>query len=233
MVSYKRLAVIPARGGSKRIPKKNILPVEGKPMIAYTIEAALGSEQFDRVMVSTDDEEIADVARQYGASVPFMRTEHADDFAGVSEVTADAVSRLKNELGETYQTVAQLMANCPLRNSEDIEEAVAFYEKHDHQFQISCFQYGWMNPWWAHQLGEDMTPRPVFEEKQRFMRSQDQPDLYCPTGAIWIAHTEALSEAKTFYGPGYKFFPLSWISAVDIDDYEDLKMLKALMKISE
>lgn len=225
----KRLAVIPARGGSKRIPKKNILSVGGIPMVVYTINAALESDLFYRVLVSTDDEEIAEVAKSFGASVPFMRTSHADDFAPVSDVSVDAVLRLTNEFNEEFDTVVQLMANCPLRNAEDIRKACSYFDNNDHKFQISCFKYGWMNPWWAHELDSDFHPKPIFPDSMRFRRSQDQPDLYCPTGAIWLADRDALIKEKTFYGSDYRFFPVSWINALDIDDYEDLQMLEALM----
>ena len=93
----KNLAIIPARGGSKRIPRKNVKPFLGKPMLAYSIEAALATNLFDEVMVSTDDEEIAEVARQYGAKVPFMRSaETSNDFATTADVLHEVISRYKD-----------------------------------------------------------------------------------------------------------------------------------------
>ena len=117
------IAIIPARGGSKRVPGKNIRPLAGKPLIAYTIEAALGSRLFHRVVVSTDSEDIAAVARTYGAEVPFLRSAGiSDDITPVSAATADALERLDPD-EDQYRLVAQLMANCPLRTAEDVRSS--------------------------------------------------------------------------------------------------------------
>jgi N-acylneuraminate cytidylyltransferase len=114
------LAVIPARGGSRRVPRKNIREMHGRPVLAYSVEAALGSNLFARVVVSTDDAEIADVARSLGADVPFLREASlADDVTPVSRATIDVVDRLA-EGGEAYLEVCQLMPNCPLRTAEDV-----------------------------------------------------------------------------------------------------------------
>jgi len=224
---YKNVAIIPARGGSKRLPKKNIIDFFGKPLIAYTIEAALKTDKFARVMVSTDSPEIAEIAEKYGASVPFLRKEHADDFANVSDVTVHTLRRLKAETGEEYDTVCMLMPNCPIRNAKDIYRLCTEFEEKDLNFQISAFKYGWMNPWWAHKLENEGKATPFFADGLT-TRSQDLAELYCPTGAVWLAKTDALSESKTFYGEGYHFGILNWKSAVDIDDAEDLEMAKAV-----
>ncbi len=228
----KRVAIIPARGGSKRIPKKNIMDFFGKPMIAYTIEAAIVSQLFDSVIVSTDDEKIAAVALEYGAEVPFMRDEHADDHANVSQVVAYTLGKLQQDLGKTYDTACMLMANCPIRSSEDIINAMQIFDDSETKFQISAFEYGWMNPWWAHKLDEQNKATPVFEKATK-SRSQDLSDLYCPTGAIWIAESEALVKSKTFYGPEFTFCAVDWKSAVDIDDYKDLDMAKAIFLLKK
>jgi CMP-N-acetylneuraminic acid synthetase len=227
MVRTEAIAIIPARGGSKRIPRKNVIDFMGRPMIAWTIEAALESGRFDRVVVSTDNPEIAEISKGLGAAVPFLRQVHADDGAPVSLATIAALSQAEAEFGEPYRTVVQLMANCPLRNAADISHALSAFVVGKRQFQISCFRFGWMNPWWAVQLAADGTPRPLFPEA-RTARSQDLPPLYCPTGAIWIADVAALKAAGTFYGPGHRYEPISWVSALDIDDAEDLAMARAL-----
>ncbi|WP_428236148.1 cytidylyltransferase domain-containing protein [Gracilimonas sp.] len=230
MVNKKRVAIIPARGGSKRIPKKNIIDFLGKPMIAYTIEAAIASNCFEDIIVSTDDQEIADVSVQYGAKVPFLREQYADDHSTISQATVHTLQKLSSELSENYESVVQLMANCPIRNSEDIIEACNFFDDNVHNFQISAFKFGWMNPWWAHKLEDNFTATPVFDDEIRNRRSQDQPDLYCPTGAIWIANVEKLKDSESFYGDSYRFFPIDWKSAMDIDDTDDLEFAKVLMK---
>ncbi len=116
------LAIIPARGGSKRIPRKNIKAFHGKPLIAYSIETAIQSQLFDKVIVSTDDEEIADVAKEYGAEVPFIRPkELADDFTGTTDVTNHALQWLKNK-GELFDYVCTIYATAPLLQSKYLKE---------------------------------------------------------------------------------------------------------------
>jgi N-acylneuraminate cytidylyltransferase len=222
-----RIAIIPARGGSKRIPQKNIIDFCGKPMIAWTILAAKESGLFDRILVSTDDQRIAEVSIKWGAEVPFLRASFADDHTPVSKATASALQQAMNHWRESYATVVQLMANCPLRTADDIRQAVRQFEAQDRSFQISCFKYGWMNPWWAVQLDSKGYPKRLFPEAAA-QRSQDLPELFCPTGAIWIAQADALLETKTFYGPNHVFEPMTWEGAIDIDDYDDMRFAEAL-----
>lgn len=227
MVARKAIAIIPARGGSRRIPRKNIIPFEGRPMIAWTIEAALESSLFERVLVSTEDDVIANTSRQWGADVPFLRDCHYDDHTPSSAATLSALEQVETILAEQYDIVAQLMANCPLRGSEHIRDAMAAFVKSEADYQISCSKYGWLNPWWAHQLTEDSQAKRLFGQEIA-SRSQDLPTLYCPTGAIWIARVNALKRSGSFYGPGYRFVPMDWRAGVDIDDEEDLVMARAL-----
>lgn len=222
-----KIAIIPARGGSKRIPRKNIIDFFGLPMISRTIQAANESGCFDRVLVSTDDPAIAEVSRSYGAEAPFLRIHKADDFSPVSEATLSALAQAEVHWNESYETVVQLMANCPLREAEDILKAVSAFDGHVSQFQISSFKFGWMNPWWSVKLDAGGIPRRLFPDAFS-CRSQDLDALYCPTGAIWIANSNALKHAGTFYGEGHVFENMHWTSAVDIDDYEDLEMAKAI-----
>lgn len=227
MKPHKCIAVIPARGGSKRIPRKNVLDFFGKPMVAWTIEAALDSDRFDRVLVSTDDADIAATARAFGAEVPFLRYADADDHAHVSAATLNALAQAEDYWKESYNTVVQLMPNCPLRGAADIAAALDVFAARASSFQISCFKYGWMNPWWAATLDAEGHPTQLFEATTK-ARSQDLDELYCPTGAIWIAEVEALRLAGSFYGPGHVFEPLNWMAAVDIDDDADFQMARAV-----
>jgi len=222
-----RIAIIPARGGSKRIPKKNIIDFCGRPMIAWTIEAALQSEIFDQVLVSTDSEEIAEIAIKWGASVPFLRAENCDDYVPVSDATISALKQAEDYWDEEYDTVVQLMANCPLRDESNIIDAISAFEVGGADYQISCFRFGWMNPWWAVKLDENFLPQRIFPEVGA-KRSQDLDELFCPTGAIWIANRAPLLTAMTFYGPDHRFHPMKWDAAIDIDNYDDLNMAKSL-----
>ena len=228
----RRIAIIPARGGSKRIPKKNIVDFCGKPMIAWTIEAAFRTNLFDQVLVSTDSQEIAQVARACGAEVPFLRKENCDDFVPVSDATISALRQAEDYWKNEFEVVVQLMANCPLRNESHILDAMSAFEDCDAEYQISCFRFGWMNPWWAVTLDDHSSPQRLFPEAM-VTRSQDLPPLFCPTGAIWIADCKSLINAGTFYGPKHRFHPISWRAAIDIDDYEDLRMARALAAISD
>lgn len=223
----KRIAIIPARGGSKRIPRKNLVHFRGRPMISWTIKSALNSQLFSNVLVSTDDEETAQIARQEGAEVPFLRKDNFDDFSPVSLATLTALEQAVDFWGSAFDTVVQLMPNCPLRGPREIIEAVKYFEIGKHRFQISAFQFGWMNPWWACRIDADGQPTWLFPE-DRMRRSQDLEKLYCPTGAIWVADVDALRESKSFYGPGHVLHPIPWDVSIDIDDFADLHMAEVI-----
>ncbi|TQI70411.1 N-acylneuraminate cytidylyltransferase [Gramella sp. Hel_I_59] len=224
----KIIAIIPARGGSKRIPKKNIIDFLGKPLIAWTIEAAKKSHLFDKIVVSTDSKEIAEVSREYGAEVPFLRDAAADDHSPVSDATLRTVLQLE-EQGEFYDDVVQLFAVCPLRTSDDIINSYQDFLSRDVPFSLSCYKFIWMNPWWAVTLDDNNKPDWIFEGEMK--RSQDLPELYSPTGAIWIGKVDKLKQEKTFYGDGHIFWEMDWKNAVDIDNYEDLELAKAFKNI--
>jgi len=221
------IAIIPARGGSKRIPKKNIVDFCGKPMIAWTIEAAIKTGIFKRVLVSTDDAKIADISLKYGAEVPFLRQNNADDYTPVSLATLDSLNQMEKYYNEEYLTVVQLMANTPLRNADDIIRQCEFFKTKNTSSVISCTKFMWMNPWWAAKLDDNNRPKMLFEEELK-RRSQDLEELYCPTGAIWISKTSSLKEHKTFYSPDHLFYPLDWKNAIDIDTIEDLDFAKTV-----
>jgi N-acylneuraminate cytidylyltransferase len=228
----KRIAVIPARGGSKRIPKKNVIDFMGKPMISWSIEAALDSGLFDSVLVSTDCQDIADIALKYGADVPFLRSEYADDFSTVSQATRSALKQLKKVNGKNYDTVVQLMANCPIRSSANIISQVKQYEESEGDFSLlSAFEYGMFNPWWAHYKNKKNKFEKILKNYDDKTRSQDLPELICPSGATWISNIKKLNKTGTFYSQGYKFHKISWLEAVDIDDIDDLQLAKAAYMI--
>ena len=179
------IAIIPARGGSKRIPQKNIIDFCGKPMIAWTIEAALQSKQFDRVVVSTDSQTIADVAIAHGAEAPFLRTECSDDITPVSEATLSALLQSEEYWHESYDYVVQLMANCPLRGSQSICSSMDRFLKNHSHFSISAFKFGWMNPWWAAKIDSQGKPNLLFPEAIKSneitwgLESGRKPSMFC------------------------------------------------------
>ena len=220
------LAIILARGGSKRLPHKNVIDFFGKPMFAWSVEAALQSGCFGRVIVSTDDRVIAEIAERHGAEAPFLRDAAADDSATASSASIIALRQAENHWGETYDFVAQLMANCPLRTAVDVREGVARFKKRGAAAHISCFNLGWSNPWWAAKTDVNGVPDYLFPDATT-KRSQDLPPLYGPTGALWIARRDSLLKAGSFYTEGHRWHPLSRMSATDIDDEEDLLFARA------
>jgi len=227
------VAIIPARGGSKRIPGKNIRPLAGKALIAYSIEAALESNLFCRVIVSTDSEEIADVARTSGAEVPFLRSAQiADDMTPVSVVTADALERVDPD-GRQYEYVAQLMPNCPLRTCEDVIASYRQFHETCADTQISIVRYGWQNPWWAmRRNAHTFELEPLFA-REMTARSQDLPELFCPTGAIWWGKASVVREQGTFHIPRRTGWEIAWEHGIDIDTPHDMALAEAVLGMGE
>jgi len=229
-MSSSSIAVIPARANSKRVPRKNIRLFLGKPIIAYTIEAALASGLFARVIVSTDSEEYAEIARQFGAETPFLRGDAlAGDHVPISAVTVDVLERLDPD-GSLYPDVCQLMANCPLRTAEDIQDSYRQFSESGARTQISVTRSGWLNPWWAMTRDDQYHLEPIFKEALT-QRSQDLPALFVPTGAVWWAKSAMLRQEKTFHTPDRRGWEIPWFRAVDIDDEDDWLLAKALMQV--
>lgn len=187
----RNLAIIPARGGSKRIPRKNVKSFLGKPILAYSIEAALATGLFDEVMVSTDDEEIAEVARQYGAKVPFMRTPAtANDYATLADVMKEVLTEYKNR-GLVFDNSCLILATCPMLQSQDISSAYNRLTSSDFTmvYPVVLFSYP---IWRCLDLAEDGAMSrhwPEFENS----RSQDLPKQYHDTGTFyWYKNAEWL-----------------------------------------
>jgi N-acylneuraminate cytidylyltransferase len=227
------IAIIPARGGSKRIPGKNIYPLAGKPLIVYSIEAALESRLFHRVIVSTDSKEIAGVAQAWGAEVPFLRVpEISDDMTPVSAATADALERVDFE-GRQYSMVAQLMPNCPLRTAQDVIDSHRQFLETATDSQISVVRYGWQNPWWAMKRSDTTSKLEPLFASEATARSQDLPELFCPTGAIWWGSTKVIRQQKTFHIPNRTGWEIPWERGIDIDTLDDLTLAEAVLRKTE
>jgi N-acylneuraminate cytidylyltransferase len=212
------IAVIPARGGSKRIPMKNMLRFGGKPMLVWTIEAAIYSNLFDKIIVSTDDWEIAGTAEDAGAEV-LIREGLADDDTPTSLVTIDVVSKYGGD------TICQLLPTCPLRTYHDVIDAYDAFKKSSAPAQISITDFGWQTPQWA----VDKRAKIIFED-EFFKRSQDLPSLYHPTGAVWFADSTPLILNKSFYMRGLSGWFIPWMRAIDIDTPEDLAIAKMILR---
>jgi N-acylneuraminate cytidylyltransferase len=221
MTQAENIAIIPARGGSKRLPRKNILDFHGKPLLAWTIEAAQKAGIFDHIVVSTEDREIGEVALASGAEVPFFRNTAYDDYTTVEEAVAVSVEQAEKAFSKQFKNVFMLLPTCPLRGADIITSANAFYLKTGAPYVLSCHLPQGI-PWWAHRLSENYVPTPLFPE-QIDIRSQDLEPLYYPSGAIWIANRDRLLASRVFYGPGYLFYPIEWKAAIDIDNQQDFE----------
>lgn len=214
-----KLAVIPARGGSKRIPRKNIKLFCGKPMIAWSIEAALASGCFDMVIVSTDDQEIAEVAREWGADVPFMRpAELADDFAGTLPVVKQAVQAMSG-LGMAAEHVCCLYATAPFVTAEILAEGLRTLESTGAAYAFSVTSYAF--PIQRSVRLDSQGRVSMFQPEYSHARSQDLEEafhdagqFYWGTRAAWLAETPIFSsEAAAVVLPRYR--------VQDIDTLED------------
>lgn len=232
MVKKTNIAVIPARGNSKRLKHKNKIEFHGLPLLVWTIKAALASNIFDRIIVSTDDLEIAKIASDYGVDVPFLRKKFADDFTPVSLATIEAVEESQKFYNENYENVFQLLPTCPLRDQYDILEAYSKFKSINGFFMISVVQFRVQNPWWAIKLDESFKATFLFENEIK-KRSQDLDSLYVPTGAIWIANKQALFVSRTFYGNSFDVFIMAYSKSIDIDTDDDLTIAHILFDYNE
>ena len=217
----KRLCIIPARGGSKRIPRKNIKPFMGKPIIAYSIEASLESGVFDEVMVSTDDEEIAGIARQYGASVPFLRSaETANDYATTVDVLLEVVNKYK-ELGQEFDTICCLYSTAPFVTSDRLKEASAkINDSVDACFTIVQYSYPIQR---SLRINVAEYVEMKFPEHLK-SRTQDLEKVYHDAGQFYFVKTEALINEKTVWCKRTTPLILSELEVQDLDTETDWQL---------
>lgn len=217
----KKLAIILARGGSKRIPKKNIRPFLGKPVIAYSIEAAVTSGIFSEVMVSTDDTEIADIARQYGASVPFFRSaETASDTATTVDALLEVLARFETD-GKSFEVGCCLYSAAPFITSERLQEGNRLLEQHTADSVIPVVRFSY--PIWRGVKKEGDFLRMVYPEYVH-SRSQDLPPVYHDTGQFYWFNTNSLKLHKSLFMPRTVPLELSELAVHDIDTPEDWQM---------
>lgn len=215
-------AIIPARGGSKRLPRKNVLPFGGRPMLTWTVDAALHSGEFAAVFVSTDDDEIAEVAAQAGAQVLRRPAALADDQTSLGVVLRHAV---QEALGD-YVSLCMLLANCPLRNGADIRASAALYRERAPAALLSVCDYLWTPPFRALSNREGSL-QPLFGDWVR-RKSQDYPAALCPSGALYWTSPATVEAADGLYVDGLAGFEMPWHRAIDIDTQADFELASAL-----
>lgn len=214
-----RLAVIPARGNSKRIPRKNIKEFCGKPMLAWTIEAALQCLCFDRVIVSTDDSEIADVARAHGACVPFIRpAELSGDLVGTIPVIRHAIEWLKDN-GQPTELVCCLYATAPFLRAEDIQSGLKILNKTASDYAFAATSYAF--PIQRAIRITDNGRVEMFDSSQFNRRSQDLEEAYHDAGQFYWGRASAWLEGKLIFGPDASPVLLPRHRVQDIDTPED------------
>lgn len=216
----KVLALIPARGGSKGIPGKNIKNLCGMPLIAYTIAAALKSDFVDDVVVTTDDEEIASVAKRFGAWIPFMRPpELAMDESKTIDCVVHARDSLE-EMGESYDALVLLQPTSPLRAAEDIDAAMSVWESHG-RLGLCSVSIAESNPLLLRVLGEGGVVHPVVAQGST-MRRQDVPTYYRVNGSIYINRFSEITLATSLNDNPIGFV-MPRERSIDIDTFEDFR----------
>ncbi len=229
----KILSIIPARGGSKGIPKKNIIDVNGKPLIAYTIEPAmeaLRNGAIDEVIVSTDSEEIAEVARSFGASVPFLRPENiSGDKAKSIEFIQHALDYFKKG-GRHFDAILLLQPTSPLRTGSDIREAIELFKNSSNDSLISCFEEEYINDLVIYRLDADgKTSIPVSPLHNKGVRRQDHGSLYVRNGCIYITSV-SLAEKGFVIGEQPLMYIMDKNRSVNVDTMEDLELLRKMLQ---
>lgn len=223
-----RLCVIPARGGSKRIPRKNIRDFCGKPMIAWSIEAAIKSEYFDRIIVSTDDEEIASVAKRYGAEIPFLRpAQLADDYTGTTAVMAHA-TEWQNSHGEVASTVCCLYATAPFIRASDLQKGFDILESSGAEYAFSVTSYAFPIQR-AIRITENQRVE-MFQPEHFNTRSQDLEEAWHDAGQFYLGTASVWCEERAVFGEGSVTVKLPRHRVQDIDTPEDWVRAEWLFK---
>ena len=223
----KNLAIIPARSGSKGLVDKNIKLLSGKPLMGYTIEAALGAGVFDAVMVSTDSEKYAEIARELGAEVPFLRSaETSSDTAGSWDAVAEVLEGY-SKLGRVFDTFCLLQPTSPLRSATDIKGAYDIFSEKDARFVVSVCEME--HPLsWCGMIPDDLSLS-GFVQRSDAKQRQKVGKSYRLNGAIYIADIDAFNEDRFFYRDGCYAYIMSTGSSIDIDNAEDFDYAGYLM----
>jgi N-acylneuraminate cytidylyltransferase/CMP-N,N'-diacetyllegionaminic acid synthase len=221
------IAIVPARGGSKGLPGKNIKELLGKPMIAYTIEEALKSKYITEVIISTDCIEIEEVAKKYGAKSPFLRPEHlATDSAKAIDNYIYTVDRLNNEFGYNIKDFAVLQPTSPLRTVEDIDGAIELFKDRKADSVVSYTEEHHPIEWHKY-ITKDGKFENIFEEK--LLNRQEIKKSYFPNGAVFVFDYEMIKQGKYYSDNSYAYImPRS--RSVDVDTIEDFKYIEFLMR---
>lgn len=224
------LAVIPVRGGSTRVKRKNIREVDGKPLVAHAIEDAKEATHIDTTVVSTNDEEIRSVAEEHGGTVPFRRPDElATDEAPTAPVITHALDWFENQ-GETFDIVCLVQATVPLRKPQDIDNSLEQLINSDGESVITVTEFG-DPPQWSVVEDEDGFLTEFFDFEALWgdtKRSQDLERLHFPNGAFFASFVNIWRETKTFYTDKTIGYEMPQKRSVDIDEPWELELVRAL-----
>lgn len=222
------VAIITARGGSKRIPRKNIKEFLGKPIIEYSIKVALDSGIFDEVMVSTDDDEIAEIAKRAGAKIPFMRSaDAANDFATTTDVIAEVIKQYK-EIGREFDFACCIYPTAPFVTKELLLKAQELVEKENADSCFPIIQYSF--PPQRGMIVENGNAKYKYPEYQ-FTRSQDLEKIYHDSGQFYLFNVKKFEQTGKMLGDTIKPIIISEMEAQDIDNEEDWKIAEIKYKM--
>ena len=225
----RNLAIIPARSGSKGLKNKNIKLLNGKPLLAYTIEAAKESGVFDEITVSTDSREYADIAKRWGANVPFLRSDElSNDTASSWDVVKEVIEEYKN-LGTEFDTVALLQPTSPLRTSNDIIEGYNVLNEKEANFVVGVCEMD-HSPLWANTMPEDFSMEGFIRTEVVKMPRQNIPTYYRINGALYIVKMGYLMESINMYTKKSYATIMSKKNSIDIDDEFDFFIAEAIIK---
>jgi CMP-N,N'-diacetyllegionaminic acid synthase len=224
----KNIAIIPARSGSKGLKDKNIKLLNGKPMLAYSIEAAKNTGLFDEIFVSTDSELYADISKEYGAIVPFLRgKELSSDTASSWDVVKDVLIKYE-KLGITFNTVVLLQPTSPLRTSQDIMKAYSLMEKKQANAVVSICEVD-HSPLWCNTIPEDGS-LVNFISREIVMKSRQKLETYYRiNGALYVVKTDYLFNAETIYDSECYAYVMTKRESIDIDDQLDFDIAEIIM----
>ena len=220
------VTVIPARGGSKGILRKNIVDICGKPMIYYTIQAAIDSTQIDRIIVSTDDPEIAKISEEFKAEVFLRPKDLAEDNTSMVDVILNVIAKL--EVDNTLPDMIMLLQpTSPLRKTIDIDNAIALFLEKSPDMVISVSEYE-HSPFWGLQI-RDTYLEPLFKDENEIPNRQQLEPIYYPNGAIFLFNPHMMLKKRTFYPEKSIPYIMPKERSIDIDDSIDLEFVKCLM----
>lgn len=226
------LAIIPARGGSKGLPGKNIKKLCEKPLIAWSIEAGLKSKYIDKVVVSTDYQNIADIAKQYGASVPFLRPDYlASDTATSFDAIKHTIDYYKNELDKEFDYIVLLEPTSPLRELSDIDNMIEIIIENEDKFD-SIVSIGEVHehPSIMKKIINKNYLDNFCKELELKSRRQDNDAAYFPYGVAYIVKRDSFLNEKTFYTNRNTFFEIKRYQCYEIDDIYDFLAIENIMK---